>query len=65
MNLLVCAEIKCRAAQKNVSAVEVRGDKLIIIRRGKGMQLDGRYPRLEEAEAGERLLEVREWIKKL
>ncbi|MEM0969885.1 MAG: transcription-repair coupling factor, partial [Verrucomicrobiota bacterium] len=65
VNLLVCAEIKCRAAQKNVSAVEVRGDKLIIIRRGKGMQLDGRYPRLEEVEAGDRLLEVREWIKKL
>jgi len=64
-NLLRCTELKCRAAQKGVGVVEVKGDKLILNRRGQGMQIDGKYPRLQTATLPDRLSEAVEWIKRL
>ena len=64
-HLVLCGELKCRAAQKNVGTVEVKEDKLILTRNGKGIQIEGKYPRLQAVDLRERLVEAIEWIKQL
>lgn len=64
-NLFRCTEIKLRCAQKNVSACEIKGDKLILTRGGRGIQVDGKYPRLRARAGKERLLEALELVKTL
>lgn len=64
-NLLRCTELKLRCAQKRVSACEVKGDKLILTRGGRGIQINGKYPRLRKRKAKDRLLEAVEKIKVL
>jgi transcription-repair coupling factor (superfamily II helicase) len=64
-NLALCGELKCRASQKNVATVEVKEDKLILTRNGRGIQIEGKYPRLQAVDLRERFLEAIEWIKRL
>ncbi len=64
-NLFRCTELKLRLAQKQVGTCEIKGDKLILTRKGHGIQMDGKYPRLNAPKPKERLLEAIEWVKKL
>jgi transcription-repair coupling factor (superfamily II helicase) len=45
-NLLLCAGIKLAAAHASISQVEIKGDKLMLTRRGQHMLLSGKFPRL-------------------
>jgi transcription-repair coupling factor (superfamily II helicase) len=64
-HLLRCTELKLRCAQKLVATCEVKGDKLIMTRGGRGIQVDGKYPRLRKRKAEDRLIEVLEKVKTL
>lgn len=64
-HLVLCGELKCRAAQKSVGTVEVKEDKLILTRKGRGIQMEGKYPRLQAEGLRERLAEAIEWIQRL
>ncbi|MEM1296288.1 MAG: transcription-repair coupling factor, partial [Verrucomicrobiota bacterium] len=64
-NLFRCTELKLRLAQKHVSTCEIKGNKLILTRKGHGIQVDGKYPRLASPMPKDRLLEALEWVKKL
>ncbi|MEM7010649.1 MAG: transcription-repair coupling factor [Verrucomicrobiota bacterium] len=64
-NLLRCTELKLRCAGKRVTACEVKENKLILTRGGRGIQVDGKYPRLQEWKLKELLLEVVEKVKAL
>ncbi|MCB1228742.1 MAG: transcription-repair coupling factor [Verrucomicrobiae bacterium] len=45
--LLLATELKIRAAHQGVGAVEIRDDKLMLTKKGKYLQINGRFPRLE------------------
>jgi len=64
-NLLRATELKVRCAHKNVAICEIKGDKLILTRNGRGIQVEGKYPRLEAKTPKERLLEALELVKSL
>lgn len=64
-NLFRCTELKLRLAQKHVGTCEIKGNKLILTRKGHGIQVDGKYPRLKSKKAKYRLLEALDWVKKL
>jgi len=57
--LLLAAEIKLLAADRQVSRVETRGDKLMLTRHGDYLQLGGRFPRLTRKSASARLKEIK------
>jgi transcription-repair coupling factor (superfamily II helicase) len=64
-NLLRATELKLRCAHKNVAVCEIKEDKLILTRNGRGIQVDGKYPRLAARHPKERLLEAIELVKSL
>ncbi len=64
-NLFRCTELKLRLAQKNIGTCEIKGDKLILTRKGHGIQIDGKYPRLHARTPLDRLLEAIDWVIKL
>ena len=64
-NLLRATELRVRCAHKNVSICEIKEDKLILTRNGRGIQIEGKYPRLEAKTAKDRLLEALELVKTL
>ncbi|MCB1076887.1 MAG: transcription-repair coupling factor, partial [Verrucomicrobiae bacterium] len=45
--LLTATELKIRAAHQGVAALEIREDKLMLTKKGKYLQINGRFPRLE------------------
>jgi len=62
-NLLRCAELKVRAAQKHINTCEIKGDKLILTRNGEYIQIDGKYPRLKAHDLKDRLFEAIDLVK--
>ncbi|MBU6302488.1 MAG: transcription-repair coupling factor [Verrucomicrobia bacterium] len=64
-NLLRATELKLRCAHKQVSICEIKEDKLILTRNGRGIQIEGKYPRLESKTPKDRLLEALDLVKSL
>lgn len=62
-NLLRCTELKIRAAQKHINTLDIKGDKLILARKGQEIQVDGKYPRLKADKLKDRLYEAIELVK--
>lgn len=58
-NLLLATELKLAAAQARISAVEIKGQRLMLTRNGTFIQLEGsRFPRLAAAQPREKLQEA-------
>ena len=49
-NLLCCAALKLAAAHAGVSEVEIKDNKLMIIKNGRYLQPGGKFPRLTAQE---------------
>ncbi len=60
--LLQVAELKLLAADKDVSSIETREDKLLITRRGDLLTFGGRLPRLTKRDAAGRLKEIKKLL---
>ncbi len=45
--LLLATELKIRAAHRGFGAVEIKEEKLMLTKKGKYLQINGRFPRLE------------------
>jgi transcription-repair coupling factor (superfamily II helicase) len=60
--LLLVAELKILAADKSVTAIEVKDDKLMLTRQGDYLTLGGKFPRLTEKDAGARLKEIKKLL---
>jgi transcription-repair coupling factor (superfamily II helicase) len=57
-NLLATSRIKIRAAMKKISLVEVKMQKLILIRNGSPILLENRHPRLKSSKAKNKINEI-------
>jgi transcription-repair coupling factor (superfamily II helicase) len=53
------AELKLLAAEKTITNVEVRDDRLMLKRRGDYIMLDGKFPRLTKKDPKARLKEIK------
>ena len=61
-NLLICTEIKIRAAQKGCSSIEVQDGKLKLMKNGKYIQINGKFPRLIGDDEEEWLESALDWV---
>ena len=61
-HLLMTTELKIRAAQSNVSAVEIDEDKFMLTRKGKYLQINGKFPRLKGKNPADRLKNALELV---
>lgn len=64
-HLLALTGLKLLAADKDVSTVETKGDRLILTRAGEPIQLGGRFPRLTSGDADSKVREIAELLRKL
>jgi transcription-repair coupling factor (superfamily II helicase) len=60
--MLAVFELKLLAAEKQVSAIETKDDRLMVTRRGELVQVGGRFPRLTKPDANARLKEIRKLL---
>jgi transcription-repair coupling factor (superfamily II helicase) len=60
--LLLVAELKLLAAEKGVTAIEVREDRLMLTRQGDYVTLGGKFPRLTRKPADARLKEIKKFL---
>jgi transcription-repair coupling factor (superfamily II helicase) len=60
--LLQIAELKILAAEKSVTAIEVKNDKLMITRNNDYITLGGKFPRLTKKDAKARLKEIKKLL---
>jgi transcription-repair coupling factor (superfamily II helicase) len=60
--LLQVAELKLLAAEKQVSVIETKEDKLMLTRNNDFVMLDGKFPRLTKKEASARLKEIKKLL---
>ena len=60
--LLLVAELKILAGEKNVTGIEVREDKLMLTRQGDFLTLGGKFPRLAKKDAKARLKEIKKLL---
>ena len=61
--LLLVAEVKVLAAERDITVVEVQDDKLMFTRNNDYLMVDGKFPRLTKATAKGRLNEIRQWLR--
>jgi transcription-repair coupling factor (superfamily II helicase) len=57
--LLLATELKLLAGERGLDAVETKGDKLMLHRRGDYIQLGGKFPRLTKTEPLALLKEIK------
>jgi transcription-repair coupling factor (superfamily II helicase) len=57
--LFFATELKHLAAEKGITSVETREDKLMLTRRGDFLQVGGKFPRLTKPDAKGRLTEIK------
>jgi transcription-repair coupling factor (superfamily II helicase) len=57
--LLQVAELKLLASQRNISAIETKGDKLMLTRNNDYLTLAGKFPRLTKSTPKARLKEIK------
>ena len=60
--LLLAAELKFLASDRQITVVETKEDKLMLTRHGDFIQLGGRFPRLTKKSAEARLKEIRKLL---
>ncbi|MEI7730573.1 MAG: transcription-repair coupling factor [Verrucomicrobiota bacterium] len=60
--LLLLHELKLRAAEKNITIIETREDKLMLTRNNDYITAGSRFPRLEKRSAKARLNEIKRWL---
>jgi transcription-repair coupling factor (superfamily II helicase) len=60
--LLAVTELKILASEKNVTAIEVKEDKIILTRHGDFITLGGKFPRLTKKTAEARLKEIKKLL---
>jgi transcription-repair coupling factor (superfamily II helicase) len=60
--LLQVGELKLLAAEKQVSVIETKEDKLMLTRNNDFVMLDGKFPRLTKKEASARLKEIKKLL---
>ncbi|HEU5122652.1 MAG TPA: transcription-repair coupling factor [Verrucomicrobiae bacterium] len=60
--LLQIAELKSLAAERDVTVIEVKEDKLMLTRRGDFIMLGGKFPRLSKKDAKARLKEIKKLL---
>ncbi|MDB6024438.1 MAG: mfd [Verrucomicrobiales bacterium] len=60
--LLQIAELKYMAQEKGVTSIEVKEDKLMLIRKGDPVQVGGKFPRLTKKTGDARLREIRKFL---
>ncbi len=60
--LLAVAELKLLAAEKHISAIETKDDKLMLTQRGDLVTVGGKLPRLTRPDAAGRLKEIRKLL---
>jgi transcription-repair coupling factor (superfamily II helicase) len=60
--LLKTAELKLTAAERNVSAIETKGDKLMLTRNHDYIMMDGKFPRLKRTTPAARLNEIKKLL---
>ncbi len=60
--LLQLAELKSLAAERGISVIEVKEDKLMLTRRGDFVMVGGKFPRLMKKEAKARLKEIKKLL---
>lgn len=61
-NLLICTEVKIRAALKGCSSIEIQDRKLKLNKNGKYIQINGRFPRLIGDDEEEWLESALDWV---
>jgi transcription-repair coupling factor (superfamily II helicase) len=64
-NLLTCAAIRLAAAHVGVTEVEIKERKLMLMRNGKYVMLDGKFPRLTERSGYKQLEEALRMVRSL
>jgi transcription-repair coupling factor (superfamily II helicase) len=64
-NALTAAAIKLEASRHRIPFVEVRTDKLMLMRGGSYILIGGRFPRLTASEPNSKLLEVLKFLQKM
>ena len=64
-NLLRVAELKVAAARAGVSAIEIRGNRLMLTRRGDFVLIAGKFPRLTQTAGRPKLLEAIDLVNRL
>ena len=64
-HLLTLTGLKLVAAEKGVSTVETKGDRLILTRAGGAIQVGGRFPRLTSGDADSKVREIADLLRKL
>jgi transcription-repair coupling factor (superfamily II helicase) len=60
--LLLVAEVKVLAAERDITVVEVQDDKLMFTRNNDYLMVDGKFPRLTKKQAGARLKEIKKLL---
>jgi transcription-repair coupling factor (superfamily II helicase) len=60
--LLQVAELKILAAARGVTAIETRGDKLMLTRNQEYLMPDGKFPRLTHKSARGKIREIRKLL---
>ncbi|MCX8091236.1 MAG: transcription-repair coupling factor [Verrucomicrobiae bacterium] len=60
--LLLVAELKLLAAEKGVGEIEVRDDRLMLMRAGDFVTVGGKFPRLSRKSADARLKEIKKFL---
>lgn len=63
--LLQIAELKILAATRSVTSIEVKGDKLMLKRKGDYITVGGRFPRLKSKTYAARLNEIKAFLQTL
>ncbi|CAN5249246.1 hypothetical protein BH23VER1_BH23VER1_22220 [soil metagenome] len=64
-NLLTTTELRITASHARISSVEIKGPKLILVRNGDFILLDGKFPRLAAPSPAERLRQAVAMVKTL
>ena len=60
--LLKATELKLIAADKNVTVIETKGDKLMLTRNNDFLMVSGKFPRLTRATPSARLNEIKKLL---
>ncbi|MCP5553987.1 MAG: transcription-repair coupling factor [Verrucomicrobiales bacterium] len=64
-HLLLLTELKIRASRRGASSLEIRDGKLMVMKKGSYLQIEGKFPRLTGKTNGAKLKHALEWVKEM
>ena len=64
-NLLICHKIKILASRRNISQVEISGQKLMLTRNNDYILLNKRFPRLQKIKPTDKLYETLKFLREM